>query len=444
MQTRTITAIATPPGEGGISIIRISGPSALEIADKIFSGPVHEFVSHTAHFGKFLDLDEGILLVMRGPNSYTGEDTVELNCHGGSLITRKVLQATLDAGAELAEPGEFTLQAFLNGKIDLAQAEAVQSLIGAKNSLSLQAAKEQLTGSLSKQITTFQQELIDIAAIIEAWVDFPEEGLEFASKEEVLASLFDTLAKMRKLEKTFHDGRKIQEGIRLCLIGSPNAGKSSLMNSLLGHDRAIVTSTPGTTRDLLDAELAIGGLHFQLTDTAGIRKATDIVEKEGIRRSKQAMQTADLILLLIDVSKALSEEDQLLLSSIPQEKTLVIFNKTDLPHFLPDVDVPHSLALSAKTHEGMDTLKKEIETILFSGNLPEKGEVILTNQRHKQALSDACHDLETLIEGLQTTISPEFLSSDMRGCLGHLSSIIGMDISEDILSAIFSKFCVGK
>lgn len=444
MQARTIAAIATPPGEGGISVIRISGPRALEIADKIFSGPVHKYATHTAHYGKFLELDEGILLVMRGPNSYTGEDTAEFNCHGGSLITRKVLEAILDAGAELAEPGEFTYQAFLNDKIDLAQAEAVQSLIGAKNSLSLQAAKDQLTGTLSSEIANFQRELIDIAAILEAWVDFPEEGLEFASKEEVIESLSSTLAKMRKLEATFHDGRKIQEGIQLCLIGSPNAGKSSLMNALLGHDRAIVTPVAGTTRDLLDAELTIGGLHFQLTDTAGIRSAQDIVEKEGIRRSKQAMQKADLILLLIDASKELSEEDQLLLSSSPQDKTIVVFNKTDLPHSLPKIDVPHSLALSAKTHQGLDTLKKTIEQILFDGKLPEKGEVILTNQRHKQALTNACQDLETLIEGLKGAVSPEFLSSDMRACLSHLASIIGMDISEDILSAIFSKFCVGK
>lgn len=444
MSSKTIAAIATAPGEGGIAVIRISGKDAIAIADKVFSGSVASYQTHTAHFGKFLDIDEGILLLMRGPNSYTGEDTVELNCHGGSLVTRKVLQAVLDAGAKLAGPGEFTFQAFQNGKIDLAQAEAVQALIGAKNALSMQAAKEQLTGALSEKITAFQKELLDIAAILEAWVDFPEEGLEFASKEEVIGSLENTLSKMQTLESSFHEGRKIHEGLKLCLVGSPNAGKSSLMNALLGHDRAIVTPIAGTTRDLLDAELYIGGLHFQLTDTAGIRETSELVEIEGIKRSKQAIEGADLILLLIDCSAPLSEEDERLLSQLPKEKTLVVFNKIDLPHTLPPLDAPHQTAISAKTLVGIDTLKQEIETLLFSKNLPAKGEVVLTHERHKRELSSACNDLNALIEGLKTEISPEFLSSDMRSSLRHLSSIIGMDISEDILSAIFSKFCVGK
>lgn len=464
---KTIAAIATPPGEGGVAVIRISGKEALEIADKIFSGSVHSYASHTAHFGKFLDIDEGLLLVMRAPSSYTGEDTVELNCHGGSLITRRLLQAVLDAGAAPAGPGEFTLRAFQNGKIDLAQAEAVQALIGAKNALSLAAAQEQLSGTLSTQIFSFQQQLIDIAATLEAWVDFPEEGLEFASKEDILASLKNTLEKMEKLESTFYEGKKIHEGISLCLIGAPNAGKSSLMNALLGRDRAIVTPMPGTTRDLVDAELAIGSLHFHLTDTAGIRTIDELaqlsrgevrkdeqdvapdfsqalVEREGIKRSQQAMASADLILLLIDCSTPLSRETQDLLNSAPQDQTLVVWNKIDLPHTLPNLTLPHQIGVSAKTHEGIDQLKQQIERWFFSRGLPEKGELLITNERHKQALSAACRDLQTLITGLNRSISPEFLASDMRSALGHLSSIIGMDISEEVLSAIFSKFCVGK
>lgn len=442
--SRTIAAIATPPGEGGISIIRISGKEAIPIADRIFSGPVSTYATHTAHFGQFLDIDEGILLVMKGPNSYTGEDTVELNCHGGSLVTRRLLEAVYAAGAEPAGPGEFTYQAFINGKVDLAQAEAVQSMIGAKNTLALQAAKEQLSGHLSDKIATFQKELLDTAAILEAWVDFPEEGLEFASKEEVISSLSETRNKMEQLAATFHEGRKIQEGIKLCLVGSPNAGKSSLMNALLGHDRAIVTPIAGTTRDLLDAELTIGGLHFQLIDTAGIRQADDLVEQEGIKRSKQAMGDADLILLLIDASKPLTSEDELLIAGAPADKTIAVYNKTDLPHTLPAIPLQNTAPISAKTGQGIEALKATIQQVLFDGKLPTKGEIILTNQRHKQALSQATTDLETLINGLQTDISPEFLSSDMRSCLSHLSSIMGMDISEDILSAIFAKFCVGK
>lgn len=441
---RTIAAIATPPGEGGISIIRISGKDAILIADKIFSGSVSSYKSHTAHFGRFLNIDEGILLLMRGPNSYTGENTVELNCHGGSLVTRRLLEAVFEAGAEPARPGEFTYQAFLNGKIDLTQAEAVQSMIGARNTLALQSAKEQLRGCLSGKIAIFQQELIEVAAIFEAWVDFPEEGLEFASKKEILFSLSKTLNKMKCLLATFHDGKKIQEGIKLCLVGSPNSGKSSLMNALLGRDRAIVTPSAGTTRDILDAELTIGGLHFHLIDTAGIRKTEDLIEKEGIKRSKQALLEADLILLLIDASKSLTEEDELLISGAPKNKTLIVFNKTDLPHNFPHIPHFNNAAISAKTRSGIEELKETIQNILFDEGLPSKDEVILTNHRHKQALSQAICDLEALSLGLQEDISPEFLSSDIRSCLTHLSSIIGRDISEDILSEIFSKFCVGK
>lgn len=448
MHKKTIAAIATPPGEGGIAVIRISGNVAFAIADKIFSGPVLEYPSHTVHFGKILDegaaIDEVLLIVMRAPRSFTGEDTVEIHCHGGRLITRRVLETVLKAGAHAAGPGEFSYQAFLNGKIDLAQAEAIQTFIGAKNALSLQAAREQLNGKLSETVCSFQQQLIDTAAILEAWVDFPEEGLEFASKKEVIASLEKTLANMQKLERTFHEGKKIHDGLKLCLAGCPNVGKSSLMNALLGHDRAIVTHIPGTTRDRLEAELHLCGLHFQLTDTAGIRNTQEIVEREGIRRSKDAMQEADFILLLLDVSRPLHEEDEALVKSAPKDKTLIVFNKIDLPHTFPVVNSAQRVALSAKTGEGLDKLKQAIETMVWKGKMPVKDEVILTQIRHKESLSRAIHDLFTLIKGLQADISPEFLSADMRSCLHHLGAIIGLDISEDILSAIFSKFCVGK
>lgn len=445
---KTIAAVATPPGEGGIAVIRISGKEAIPIADKVFSGQVAKYASHTVHFGKILDgqaeIDEVLLIVMRAPRSFTGEDTVEIQCHGGSLITRRVLEVVLKAGAQAAGPGEFTYQAFMNGKLDLAQAEAVQAFIGAKNELSLQAASQQLAGRLSLYVQGLQQELLDIAAILEAWVDFPEEGLEFATQEEVIASLDTILKKMETLEATFHEGRKIHEGLSLCLIGSPNAGKSSLMNTLLGHERAIVTPIPGTTRDLLEAELKLGGLHFQLIDTAGIRETEEVIEQEGIRRSRKAMQQADIVLLLIDVSRPLLEEDLLLLRETPLEKTLLIWNKIDLPHTIPKWEIPYQVALSAKTKEGLFTLKETLEKMIWQKGVPAKDEVILTHVRHKEAIFHAAGDLSKVIEGLKTSISPEFLAADMRSCLQHLGRIIGLDISEDILSAIFSKFCVGK
>lgn len=446
METRTIAAIATPPGEGGVAIIRISGKEAIAIAERIFSRPISSLPSHTAHFGKILHngktVDEVLLLIMRAPKSYTGEDTVEIQCHGGGLITKKVLEAVLEAGAHAAGPGEFTLQAFLNGKLDLAQAEAVQTLIGAKNSLALDAARDQLSGKLSTYVQTLQSELINIAAILEAWVDFPEEGLEFASQEEVIASLSQTREKMVHLASTFNEGRKIQEGIQLCFIGTPNAGKSSLLNALLGHERAIVTPIAGTTRDLIDAELHLGGLHFHLFDTAGIRETNEIIEQEGIRRSKAAMDKADFIILLTDVSKPLTPEETELLTSTPSSKTLLLWNKTDLPHSIPTLSHPHQIALSAKTGAGIEDLKKQLLQLVSVS--PEKDQIILTQARHKEALQNAIHDLTALIDGLKTAVSPEFISADMRSCLKNLGSIIGMDISEEILSSIFAKFCVGK
>lgn len=444
----TIAAIATPPGEGGVAIIRVSGADAIAIVGRIFSGPIQRYASHTAHFGSIIDdgetIDEVLLLVMRTPRSYTGEDTVEIQCHGGSLITRRVLESVLKAGAKPASPGEFTYRAFMNGKIDLAQAEAVQQLIGAKNELALLAAKEQLSGSLSDKILTFKTELTDLAAIIEAWVDFPEEGLEFASFQEVISALENTIGKIETLESTFHEGKILHQGLKLCLAGAPNVGKSSLMNALLGTDRAIVTDIPGTTRDILEEELRLGGLHFRLIDTAGIRTTSEVIEAEGIRRSRRAMEDSDLILLVLDASRPLSTEEQVLLQEAPPHKTLIAWNKIDLPHTIPSLAFPHQAQLSAKEKFGLSDLKMSLEKLIWKKGAPAKDEIIITLQRHKEALKEARLHLQTVIEGLKNNISAEFVSSDMRAALKALSSIIGSDISEDILSAIFAKFCVGK
>lgn len=448
----TIAAVATPPGEGGVAVIRISGPQALCVAAAVFSGPVHTYPSHTVHLGRVLDparclIDEALLLVMLSPRSYTGEDIVEIHCHGGTLTSRKVLDAVLAAGARAARPGEFTFRAFFNGKIDLAQAEAVQQVIGAKNSLALAAAGQQLQGRLSKVVSSFQKGLIDTAAILEAWVDFPEEDLEFATFEELISNLNQIKAQIEKLSFTFHEGRKIHHGISLCLSGPPNAGKSSLMNALLGKERAIVTQIAGTTRDLIEEELSLGHLHFRLIDTAGIRQTEELIEKEGIRRSKEAMNQADLILLVLDSSSPLCNESKTLLNTVPKSRTLLVWNKGDLvdkPITPLDPSFPHSVVTSAKTGEGLSLLKKEIHNIVWEGNLPSQEELLITNARHHQALNNAIASLNTLIDGLRNRVSPEFASQDMKQVLYHLNSIIGVNITEEILSAIFSKFCVGK
>lgn len=446
----TIAAVATPPGEGGVAIVRISGKDALEVAAQVFSGPVNQYRTHTAHYGKILNrnrehVDDALVLVMLGKRSYTGEDTVELHCHGGSLITRRVLETVLEAGARAARPGEFTLKAFMNGKLDLVQAEAVQELICAKNEHALNAAEMQLQGNLSRKISDFQSNLTLIAAILEAWVDFPEEGLEFASMEEISEQLAQICNQMATLCATFHDGKILHDGISLCLIGCPNAGKSSLMNAFLDKERAIVSHVPGTTRDILEDHLRLNGLNLRLIDTAGIRESDEIIEQEGIRRSKAAMTEADLVLLVLDASKPLAHEEQQLIAQVPKAKTIAIWNKIDLPHFeLPSLDFPHIVSISAKEKIGLEALRKKIDEVIWEHGPPARDEVLITNVRHKEALKEAINCCQAVIDGLRMGVSPEFLSFEMRQCLRALGTIIGTNITEDILSAIFSKFCIGK
>lgn len=446
----TIAAIATPPGEGGVAIIRISGKNSLQVASCVFSGPIYQYKSHTAHYGHILNqqkeiIDDVLIMPMLGRRSYTGEDTVEIFCHGGSLITRRVLEVVLLAGARHALPGEFTFKAFINGKLDLAQAEAVQELIAAKNERALDAAESQLKGGLSEKVRTFQKKLTTIAAILEAWVDFPEEGLEFATMEEMASELNAISAEFKKLYLTFHDGKMIKDGISLCLVGSPNAGKSSLMNALLEKERAIVSHVPGTTRDVLEDSLYLNGLNFRLLDTAGIRETEELIEKEGIRRSKQAMAEADLILFVLDASKGISEEEQQIINVVPPEKTIAIWNKIDLENARSlTINFPHVVEISATHKLGLDTLKQTIDHVIWKKGPPSKEEVVLTNVRHKEAIQQAMAGIERVLQGLNDNVSPEFLTMDMRQSLNELGKIIGSNISEDILSEIFSRFCIGK
>lgn len=446
----TIAAIATPPGEGGVAIIRISGDLALEIASQVFSGPVFTYQTHTAHYGYIQNadgelVDHVLLLVMLGTRSYTGENTVEIHCHGGSLITRRVLEVVLAAGARAALPGEFTFKAYINGKIDLIQAEAVQELICAKNERALDAAENQLRGALSKKISSFQHSLTQIAAILEAWVDFPEEGLEFASMEEIVKEVDQICTVMDKLVASFHDGKILHDGLSLCLVGCPNVGKSSLMNALLDKNRAIVSAIPGTTRDVLEDYLRLNGLHLKLSDTAGIRETEECIEQEGIKRSRETMQQADVIILVLDANKGLDKEDFLLLEEVPKAKTIVVWNKTDLPHEnLPPLDYDHVISISAKEKHGLKELHDAIDAIIWQHGPPSKEEILITNIRHKEALVRSIEAGRRVQRGLMQSVSPEFLTMDLRLCLTELGKVIGTNISEDILSAIFSKFCIGK
>ncbi|MCB1117106.1 MAG: tRNA uridine-5-carboxymethylaminomethyl(34) synthesis GTPase MnmE [Chlamydiia bacterium] len=444
----TIAAIATPPGEGGVAIIRISGDQALDVANRIFSKNVFELESHRAIYGKIVHqseiIDHVLLLPMHAPKSYTGETVVEINCHGGRMA-QKVLDCVFAAGARPAEPGEFTYRAFLNGKIDLAQAEAVQSMIGAKNDMALEASKQQLEGALSKKVQNFQKRLADAAAILEAWVDFPEEGLEFASTDEMLDLLSTVRDDMQRLHATFRDGQIIKEGISCCLIGAPNVGKSSLMNLLLGKERAIVTNQPGTTRDVLEDQLQLGPLQLRLIDTAGIRMTDEAIEQEGVRRSHKTLESSDVIFLVCDSTRALNQEEIDLIKNVNPEKTVLIWNKTDLTPIKQErTPLTHQVKMSAKTGIGLDELKAKVLDLIWINGMPDKDQIVLTNKRHFTALGSAIENICTLMKGLKSQISCEFLASDMRACLLNLSHICGTDVTEDILSSIFSKFCVGK
>lgn len=445
---RTVAQVATPPGEGGISIIRISGEQAFSIGQKIFSKDLSATPSHTATFGKILDhdghsLDHVLVLKMQKPRSFTGEDTLEIHCHGGSLITQKILKRVFEAGALSALPGEFSFKAFMNGKIDLTQAEAIQEMIAAKSDKALQAAKEQLEGRLKEKVLSFQHELSHITAIFEAWVDYPEEGLEFASYDDIVSSLSAILKDITELCATYHEGKLVKEGIKLSLLGAPNAGKSSLLNALLGKDRAIVTEIAGTTRDTLDADLSFDGLHFILTDTAGIRQTHERIEQEGIRRSLEAAHDADLILFVIDAATPIDSMSSSLLSSLDPKKTIIVWNKVDLVESKSNF-FPQGVLVSAKNKLGIDQLKKEIESRIFTYSGIANDQIVLTKERHASALNKAKEHLNSVLQGLVSNLSPELLSIDMRCCLQELGTIIGTNITEDILNAIFSKFCVGK
>jgi tRNA modification GTPase len=443
----TIAAIATPIGDGAIAIIRISGKNTLSIVNKIFSKDIFKIKSHTATYGKIIDekkqtIDYVLLLLMKGPKSYTGEDSVEIQCHGGRFITKAVLEVVLQAGARAAEPGEFTLRAFKNNKMDLTQAEAVQSLIQAKSLQSYKSAKELLDGTLSKKIISFQKNLIDIAAILEAWVDFPEEDLEFESFESVIFRIEKQLTEINSLIQTFDDGKKIHEGLTISLIGAPNVGKSSLMNLLLKKERAIVSKIAGTTRDTIEEECFINDYRFRLIDTAGIRETNEEIEREGIKRSLDAIKKADIIFYLLDASKEILDDELEYIHSLDLNKTIIIQNKCDLktPSKLEFPQVVNiSILKELQINELLNMLANKINSLYV-----DTSDIVLTHYRHKKALVNTTEYLNNVIRGLKNKISAEFVCFDMRCALRELASIIGTDITNDILSAIFSKFCLGK
>jgi len=450
----TIAAVSTPPGNGGIGIIRVSGANAAAVGDAVFK-PVYDggLVSHRFSFGAICDaaagetVDEAMAVFMRAPRTYTREDILELHCHGGWLIVERVLTLVLSCGVRLAEPGEFTRRAFLNGRIDLIQAEAVMDIIASKSESALILAQRQREGKLSKCIDDVRSHLLRALALVEAYIDFPEDDLGETDTTAILASVDEAQQIIDHLLLSFEDGRIMRDGISVLIIGKPNAGKSSLLNRVLNENRAIVTHIPGTTRDIIEETVNFEGLSLRFLDTAGIRHTEDIVEQEGIRRALDKIQQADLVLAVFDLSRDFSEEDQLILDSISDCKAVAVFNKMDLPKrfLLPDeAKFVASAEIAAHSGEGIDLLKQIVFNLFLNSNVSDSREyVALSRARHRDALVSAHQSLEIFTGGFPDR-NLELLALDLRDALQAVGSVTGQTSTDEVLDLVFSSFCIGK
>jgi tRNA modification GTPase len=468
----TICAIATPWGEGGIGIVRVSGEKAVEIASGLIrlkaGRSLFEMSSHTFHHADIVgqltestlrpgpastSIDQALAVVMRAPHSYTAEDVVEIHCHGGPFVLQSLCEALVARGARLAQPGEFTKRAFLNGKLDLTQAEAVLDTIRAKTATSLRLAQEQLRGSLSKEMDRIRQRLIHLLAQVEAAIDFTEEDITFIQEQDLLQGIQSTIGELSRMAESYREGRILREGVTAAIVGRPNVGKSSLLNALLRTDRAIVTPIPGTTRDVLEETLNIRGIPVRLFDTAGLRETMDLVEQEGVRRSYAAMEQAELLLVLLDGSVPLTPEERRLVPPDHGKKVVLIVNKTDLPTGLPDSDL-HDLQqavsadaavrISAKTGAGLNDLRDAIRNLVLRPDFEPGETAVVTSLRHRASLLKAIEALNRSFESINGRLSGEFVALDLRSAIDALGEITGVITTDDILEYIFSQFCIGK
>jgi tRNA modification GTPase len=452
IQNEPIAAIATPLGEGGISVIRVSGKDTISKVSTIFRGTnLADVPTHTVHFGHIVrdgnKIDEVLATVFRSPKSYTGEDTIEISCHGGVLVTQEVLETILSAGVRSAEPGEFTQRAFLNGKIELSQAEAVADLIHAKSRKAVEAAQQQLDGALGNHIRQFRQQIIDATALVELELDFIEEDVEFASKDQLVRLIGELHIEITRLLDTYETGRLVRNGIRTVFVGKPNAGKSTLLNALMGKERAIVSEIAGTTRDVIDADWSLDGLLFTLTDTAGLRETLDQIEAEGVRRSHKAMDEADLILYLKDLSETLTTEEihqvDVLRQRYPDKAILTVGNKADV-NVNPLAGEALDVVISARSETGLDELKVRMRQAVLQNTDIDTSGLLVTSSRHRDALAKTRNHLNDASEAIRSGITGDFVSIDLRAALHELGQITGEITTEDLLDSIFSRFCIGK
>lgn len=457
----TIAAIATPMSSAGIGIIRISGDNSLEIIDKIYRSKNGKKIlskqkSHTIHYGFIVNndeiIDEVLVSIMRGPNSYTGEDTVEINCHGGVFVMKKVLELVINIGARPADPGEFTKRAFLNGKMDLSQAEAVMDVIDSKNEYALKSSLSQLKGNVQNKINEIRSHIIYHTAFIETALDDPEHISIDGYGDELMVVVLELMKDIQQLLKSSDDGRIIKEGIQTVIVGKPNAGKSSLLNILVGDDRAIVTDIAGTTRDILEETINLSGITLNVIDTAGIRDTSDIVEKLGVEKAMKYADSADLLMFVIDASKELDEDDKQIFEMIKNKRAVILLNKTDLDTVITEEDIIRCgvdstipiIAISAKNRIGIVVLEDKVKEMFFHGELNFNDEIYITNMRQKSALQTAYSSLSKVKDSIELDMPEDFYSIDLLDAYEALGTIVGETIGEDLVNEIFSKFCMGK
>ena len=455
----TIAAISTPPGRGGLGIIRISGHQALAVAKKVFrpgSISFRELQPNQAALGKVIDpgnqreVDQALLTYFKRPRSYTREDVVEISCHGSPPLLYHILEIVLQAGARLAEPGEFTYRAFIHGRIDLVQAEAINDLINAKTHYQAELAYQQLQGKLSLRLQSLDQKFLDLIARAEASIDFVDEDYLFITPQEIEHQLKELIHELSLLEQSYTRGRVLREGISMAIVGSPNVGKSSLFNHFLAQERAIVTHLPGTTRDIIIESVNIEGIPINFIDTAGMRQPSDLIEKESVKRSRQAIREADVIIAMVDNSRPLTQEDLMIIDEIREKNFLLVINKIDLPAKINLQKLPSSLTdhrtvrISVKTEEGLPQLKEKISASILQGDLPESGGALLTNLRHKEIISRCLSSTVQAQSSLHQGLSEEFILLDLKQAYQKLGEITGRSSVEDVLNHIFARFCIGK
>lgn len=456
--TDTIAAVATSMSSSGIGIIRVSGSEAFTIVNHIFKSKKTGFdlmkaPTHTIHYGVIQDeeeiLDEVLVLVMRGPHSYTAEDTVEIDCHGGVLVMKKILETVIKYGARPAEPGEFTKRAFLNGRIDLSQAEAVIDVINSSNEYAMKSSVSQLKGSVSRSVKRLREDILYQIAFIESALDDPEHISLDGYEAQLLEKLRPMILEIEKMVRSADNGKIVSEGVRTVILGKPNAGKSSLMNVLLGEDRAIVTDIAGTTRDTLEEHIRLEGISLNIVDTAGIRETEDVVEQIGVSRAKSVADEADLIIYVVDGSCPLDENDEMIMELIQGRKSVVLLNKTDLTMVVSESELAQKtgqrvIAISAKEETGIEELEKIIRNLFYGGELNFNDEVLITNVRHKTALVNALGSLKMVEQSIKDSMPEDFLTIDLMDAYEQLGSIIGEAVEDDLVNEIFSKFCMGK